>query len=76
MVQIDQQVASETVKMEIGAEQVITAGLMVITYMATFCGRGAVAATQCSKDAIAYLAVFFMNLGSRIRDFGVESTNE
>ena len=51
MVQIDYQFASE---------KVVTAGPMVTIFMATFCGRGAVAATQCSKGAIAYLAAFLL----------------
>ena len=46
--------------MEVSDEQVVTAGPMVTIFMATFCGRGAVAATQCSKGAIAYLAAFLM----------------
>ena len=37
-----------------------TAGPMVTIFMATFCGRGAVAATQCSKGAVACLAAFLM----------------
>ena len=60
MVQIDYQFASEKVNMEVGDEQVVTAGPMVTIFMATFCGRGAVATTQCSKGAIAYLAAFLM----------------
>ena len=60
MVQIDYQFASHKVNMEISEEQVVTAGPMVTIFMATFCGRGAVAATQCSKGAIAYLAAFLM----------------
>ena len=51
MVQIDYQFASE---------KVITAGPTVTIFMATFFGRGAVAAAQCSKGAIAYLAAFLM----------------
>ena len=35
-------------------------GPMVTIFTTTFCGRGAVAATQCAKGAIAYLAAFFM----------------
>ena len=60
MVQIDYQFASEKVNMEVSDEQVVTAGPMVTMKMATFCGRGAVAATQCSKRAIANLAAFLM----------------
>ena len=57
MVQFDYQFASEKVNMEVSDEQVVTAGPMVTIFMATFCGRGAVAATQCSKGAIAYGSV-------------------
>ena len=53
MVQIDHQFVSETV---VSAEQVVTAGPMVTIFMETFCGLGAVAATQCSKK----LGAFFM----------------
>ena len=59
MVQIDRQFASEKTNMEVSAKQVVTAGPMVTIFMATCCGRGAVAATQCSKGAIANLAAFF-----------------
>ena len=52
--------ASEKTNLEISAEQVVTPGPMVTISMATFCGRGAVAATQCSMGAIAYLAAFLM----------------
>ena len=48
--------------MEVSDEQVVTAGPMVTIFMATFCGKGAVAATQCPKGAIAYLAAFLMGL--------------
>ena len=60
MVQIDYQFASEKVNMEVSDEQVVAAGPMVTIFMATLCGRGAVAATQCSKGAIANLAAFLM----------------
>ena len=60
MVQIDYQFASEKVNMEASDEQVVTAGPMVTIFMAKFCGRGAVAATQCSNGAIAFLAAFLM----------------
>ena len=60
MVQIDYQFASEKVNMEVSDEQVVTAGPTVTIFMATFCGSGAVAATQCSKGAIAYLAAFLI----------------
>ena len=60
MVQIDNQFASEKTNREIRAEQVVTAGPMVTIFMASFCGRGVVAASLCSKGAIAYLAAFFM----------------
>ena len=56
MVQIDCQFASEKVNMEISEEQVVTAGPTVTILMATFCGMGVVAATQCSTGATAYLA--------------------
>ena len=46
--------------MEMSAEQFVTAGPIVTIFMATFCGRGAVDAAQCSKGAIAYFAAFFM----------------
>ena len=47
--------------MQISEEQVVTAGPMVTIFMATFCEKGAVAATQCSKGAtIAYLAACLM----------------
>ena len=45
--------------MEISAEQVVTAGPMVI---ATLCGRRAVAAAECSQSVIGYLAAFLMGL--------------
>ena len=60
MVQIDYQFAPEKVNMAVSDEQIVTAGPMATIFMATFCGRGAVAATQCSKGAIAYLAAFLM----------------
>ena len=59
-VQIDYQFASEKVNMEVSAGQVVTAGPVVTIFLATCCGRGVVAATQCSKGAIAYLAAFLM----------------
>ena len=46
--QIDNQCASEKMIMEISAEQAVTAGPVATIFMKTFCGRGAVAATQCS----------------------------
>ena len=46
MVQIDYQFASEKTNMEISAEQVVTIGPMDTIFMATFCGRSAVAAMQ------------------------------
>ena len=46
MVQIDYQFALEKTNVDISAEQVVTAGPMVIISMATICGRGAVAAAQ------------------------------
>ena len=60
MEQIDYQFASEKVNMQISEEQVVTAGPTVTIFMATFCEKGAVAATQCSKGAIAYLAAFLL----------------
>ena len=57
MVQIDYQFASD---MQISAEQVVTAGPMVTIFMATFCASGAVAATQRSKGAVAYLVAFLV----------------
>ena len=60
MVQIDCH-ASDNTNMDISAEQFVTAGPMVTIFMATFCGRGAVAATQSSKGAIAFLAAFLMS---------------
>ena len=40
------------------AEQVATRALIITIFMATFCGRRAVAVRQCSTRAIAYFAAF------------------
>ena len=74
MEQTDCQFASENMNMEINAEQVVTAGPTVTIFMATFCGKRAVAATQCSKGAIASLAAF--TLGSRIRNLVLRADQE
>ena len=50
MVQIDHQVVPEKTNTEISTGWVVTTGMVTI-FMAIFCGRGAVAATQCSKGA-------------------------
>ena len=54
------------------AEQVATIVLIITTFMATFCGRSAVAVKQCSTRAIAYFAAFLM-FSFRLSAWGLAS---